>query len=74
LGCTVVSTMTRRVSGAHVAILLTPAIIGLLRDTHLTDRINPDNSLPNQYVDLAQLRDNLFGFVALAGHSQSSFC
>jgi hypothetical protein len=26
--------------------------------------------LPNQDIDLAQLRDNLFGFVALDGHIQ----
>jgi len=29
--------------------------------------------LSNQHIYLAQLRDNLFGFVALVGHLQSSF-
>jgi hypothetical protein len=36
-------------------VLLTPAVVGLLCDTHLPDRINTHHSLPNQYVDLAQL-------------------
>ncbi len=60
-------------SSSHAAILLSPAVIGLFCDTHLPDRINTHHSLPNQYINLAQLCDNLFGFVALVGHIQSSF-
>lgn len=37
---------------AHAAVLLAPAVIRLLGDTHLADRINARLALPHKHVNL----------------------
>ena len=53
---------------AHTAVLLAPAIISLFGNLNLAYRVNPRLALPNQYINLAQLRDNLFRFVSFRCH------
>jgi hypothetical protein len=53
---------------AHAAVLFPPAIIRLLRNLHLTNGVNPRLTLPNQHINLTQLRDNLFRFVSFGCH------
>jgi hypothetical protein len=56
----------------HTAILLAPAIVDLLRDAGLTDRIQPRSSLANQDFRLTQLLDDFFWFVTFDTHFRSS--
>ena len=44
-----------------------PAIVRLLGDAHLPDRIDPVHPLPHKPVNPAQLGDNLFGWTNLVG-------
>jgi hypothetical protein len=45
---------------------LTPAIVGHLAHTDLPDRLRHALALRDQNIDLAQLRDDLFGLVSNA--------
>ena len=45
--------------------MLAPTIIRLFGNTDLPNRIDPGHSLADQYFNLAQLGDNLFGLVSL---------
>ena len=56
-------------SVSHAAAALAPAVVGLLGNLHLTDCINPGLSLSYKYINLAQLGDNLFGFMSLGTHN-----
>src|SRR5438445_13182607 len=54
--------------------LLTPAIVGHLAHTDLPDRLRHALALRDQNIDLAQLRDDLFGLVALPCHYSPPGC
>src|ERR1700756_965015 len=54
--------------------LLTPAIVGHLAHTDLPNRLRHALALRDQNVDLAQLRDDLFGLVALPCHYSPPGC
>src|SRR3954468_15028796 len=55
--------------GLGPAVLLAPAIIRDLGDADRADRVRHRGSLRNQDIDLAQLRNDLFGGVSLLTHS-----
>jgi hypothetical protein len=48
---------------SQATILLVPAVIGLLGNTNLPDRIDPGPSLADKNLNLPQLRDNIFRLV-----------
>ena len=52
-------------------VVLAPAIVRLLGNLHLADRIDPRLSLSYQYLNLAKLGD-MFGFMSFGTHYQSS--
>src|SRR5690606_11726903 len=53
----------------QAAELLAPAIIRELRHADRANRLANRSSLRQQNIDLAQLRDDLFGLMLLLGHS-----
>jgi len=56
----------QREDGDH---LLAPAVIRLLGNLHLTDRVNKSLALPDKHINFPQLGLNLFGFVSLRCHT-----
>ncbi len=62
-----------RLISSHAAVLLAPTVVSLLCDTHPPDRVNTGKSLSGQHINLAQLRDSLFGAVTLRSDLQPSF-
>lgn len=53
---------------SHTAVLFALAIVRLLGDTHLSNRIDPVDLLSCKYVNLAKLGDNLFRFMSFDTH------
>jgi hypothetical protein len=49
-----------RLLGLQRAVLLPPPIIGVFAHTDLADRVGNILALPDQYIELPLLRDNLF--------------
>ncbi len=62
----------RAVGGSHPAILLAPAIIGLLGYANLPDHIHTRHALPDKHINLPQLLNDFLRLVPLVRHSQSS--
>ena len=52
----------------HAAIQLPPAVVRLLDNTDLSDRINTRRTLTDENLNLPKLRDNLFRLMPLVRH------
>jgi len=59
--------------GSYTAILLALAIQSLLGNANIADRIHPRRALPNKYLNLPQLRNNLFRLMSLRSHFDPPF-
>ena len=53
---------------AHAAIQLPPAVVRLLDNTDLSDRIDTRHTLTDENLNLTQFRDNLFRLMPLVRH------
>ena len=60
--------------GVQTPILPAPSVVGDLAHTDLTDRIRHAATLRYQDIDLAQLRDDVFGLVSLLRHEGPPAC
>ena len=60
--------------GLQTPILPAPSVVGDLAHTDLTDRIRHAATLRYQDIDLAQLRDDVFGLVSLPRHEGPPAC
>jgi hypothetical protein len=56
----------------HAAVLATPAIIGLLYNANLADRVQTGHALTHKNLDLAKLGDDFFRCGTLLAHLRSS--
>lgn len=56
----------------HPAVLATPAIIGLLYNANLADRVQTGHALTHKNLDLAKLGDDFFRCGTLLAHLRSS--